>query len=390
MERPDVLVVGAGPAGLMAAQTAADRGARVLVAEAMPSPARKFLMAGKSGLNLTKMEGEAAFLGAYPALPPALQAALDGFGPAAVRDWVEGLGQETVVGSTGRLFPVAWKASPLLRAWLSRLERAGVTLRRRWRWAGFDGGGSNFETPEGPVRVAPRATVLAMGGASWPRLGSDGAWAAHLPAAPFAPANAGVAIDWSAPMARLAGTPIKGVAWRAGALTSRGEAVVTREGLEGGGIYAIFAALRDGAPGTVDLLPDLSSADLEARIARLPRRASGGQRLRRIGLPPVLRALAMEVARPLPEPLSAHLKALPLPPLRPMGLSRAISSAGGVRFADVSERLTLRSDPSVAVAGEMLDWEAPTGGYLITACLATGRVAGDSAAEWAESGGTAP
>lgn len=397
------LVIGAGPAGLMAAEMLAAAGHPVVIAEAMPSPARKFLMAGKSGLNLTKDEPAGVFAsrlqgGAAPAslrdAPPGyfdeeeLQAIVEGFGPAEVMDWARGLGVELFTGSTGRVFPVGMKASPLLRAWLARLDGQGVRLRRRWRWTGLAKDGWVFETPEGSRRVSPGVTVLALGGASWPRLGSDAAWvpwlrAAGVAVAPFRPANMGFHVDWTPAMAPLHGTAVKGTRLSAGALESRGEWVVTRAGIEGGAVYEISAALRDGAPGVIDLMPDLAAAALAERLARPRGKLSVGNWLRRTLRDPVKVALLLEWGRPLPgdtAALAARIKALPLRHGGPMGLERAISSAGGIEAAARTPALELRALPGTFAAGEMLDWEAPTGGYLLTACLATGRHAGLAAA----------
>ena len=380
---PDALVIGAGPAGLMAAEVLAGAGARVLVAEAMPTVGRKFLMAAKSGLNLTKAEDIDRFSAAYDAtwLSPMLQA----FGPDQVAAWCRGLGQEVFTGSSGRVFPVAMKASPLLRAWLVRLGNQGVTVQTRWRWTGFSGG-AVFDTPEGPVTVTPRVTVLAMGGASWARLGSDGAWAgalAGVEVTPFRPSNVGFAVDWSPQMARHFGTPVKGVALcLAGGRRERGEFVVTAQGVEGGGIYAVGRGVLAGASVTLDLAPDLDAATLTLRLqGRAGETVSN--RLRKAGFPAVSVALAQEWGRPLPQdagPLAARVKALPMPLAEPGPMDRAISTAGGVAQADLTGDLELRALPGVFACGEMLDWDAPTGGYLLTACLATGRWAGQAAA----------
>lgn len=377
------VVIGAGPAGLMAADLLSAAGMPVLVADQMPSPARKFLMAGKSGLNLTKEEPKAAFRAAYGAMPPALAGALDGFGPAQVRDWAEGLGQPLFTGSTGRVFPKVMKASPLLRAWLARLDRQGVQLRRRWRWTGWEDAALRFETPEGIVSLTPRITVLALGGASWRRLGSDGLWGAHFAGdvAPFVPANAGLAVDWSAHMERHFGAPLKGVAFHAGGRVSRGEAVLSARGLEGGGIYPLTPVLRVGAALTIDLMPDLATAPLRTRLARAGRKATLSNRLRKAGLSPVKIALVQECARGVPD-LAEAVKALSVPHRGVMPMDEAISTAGGLRF-DALDGLMLRARPGCFAAGEMLDWEAPTGGYLLTACLALGRAAGQQALDWA-------
>lgn len=380
----EALIIGAGPAGLMAAEVLAAKGVTVTIAEARPSPARKFLMAGKSGLNLTKAETLDSFLEQFGTARAELAPMLRAFGPEAVQRWARDLGQPLFTGTTGRVFPEAMKASPLLRAWLARLEGAGVTLHRRWRWTGWDGAACRFDTPEGVQRLTPRATILACGGASWARLGSDGAWAEHLAdTAPFRPANMGFRMAWSEHMRRHFGTPVKGCALSAGDQVSRGEFVISERGIEGGGIYAISAPLRDGAPLTLDLAPDLTLDALRTRLARPRGKQSLANHLRRtLRLDPVKQALLMEFARPLPDDLAPCIKALTVPHLGPRPMDEAISTAGGLRFAALDDGLMLRDRPGVFAAGEMLDWEAPTGGYLLTACLATGRWAGDAAARY--------
>ncbi|RRH78031.1 TIGR03862 family flavoprotein [Falsigemmobacter faecalis] len=385
-------VIGAGPAGLMAAGELARAGYAVHIAEAMPSPARKLLMAGKSGLNITKDEPSAALLAQYGGAADWLAPILAGFGPQEVKAWAEALGQPVYTGSSGRVFPLVHKASPLLRAWLAELEGLGVQMHRRWRWTGFAGADLCFETPEGAVQVTPAPVVLALGGASWSRLGSDGSWAAILERegvelAPFAPSNAGLLIGWSAFMEKHFGAALKGLRLSAGDIALRGEAVISARGLEGGGLYPLTPALRAGAVLRLDLFPDLTEAALAARLAKTAG-GSAANRLRKAGLDAAKQALVMEVARPLPaEPaaLAALLKHLPVPHQGPRPLDEAISTAGGVTRAAVDDGLQLRARPGVFVAGEMLDWEAPTGGYLLTACLATGRHAGRAAA-----GGKAP
>lgn len=396
-EMTAALVIGGGPAGLMAADALLSAGHQVMIAEGKPSIGRKLLMAGKSGLNLTKMEDEAAFRAAYGAAAGRLAPMLNAFGPDQVRTWAEGLGHEAFIGSSGRLFPRSMKASPLLRTWLSRLDDMGLQRRTRWRWQGWEDGGSLlFGTPAGPVSLRPRATVLALGGASWARLGSDGAWADHfrakgLPVTPFAPSNAGLRIDWSPHMARHFGAPLKNVTFRAGPLKNRGEAVISARGLEGGGIYPLTPALREGHPLTIDLLPDLTADALAQRLSRPRGKQSRANALRKsLRLPPSAQALLMEFAHPLPEgpaALAALVKALPIAHagLRPM--DEAISTAGGVPFDALDEALMLRDRPGTFCAGEMLDWEAPTGGYLLTACLATGLWAGRHAGQWLDRGG---
>jgi len=375
------LVIGAGPAGLMAAESLSSAGHRVVVTEAKPSVARKLLMAGKSGLNLTKDDPFDAFVAQYTQAAPVLHPMLDAFGPQQVKNWALGLGQEIFTGSSGRVFPTAMKASPLLRAWLHRLAAQGVEIRTRWRWTG----GLNtpsFSTPDGPKTLHPAVTVLACGGASWARLGSDSDWARHVaPAdlAPFQPANMGFLVDWSTHMAPHFGKPVKNVIFNAGDTRLRAEFVLSHRGVEGGGIYAVSRPMREGAALTLDLLPDLGAQTIRKRLSTNPKQ-SLANRLRRLLRDPVKQALVMEFARPLPNDLAPVLKSLPLPTISPYPMDEAISTAGGLRFAALTDQLMLRSHPGVFAAGEMLDWEAPTGGYLLTACLATGRWAGQAAA----------
>ena len=385
----EALVIGGGPAGLMAAGAMAEAGLGVTVAEAKPSLGRKFLMAGKSGLNLTTAAPPERMHAAYAEAAGWLAPMLDAFGPDEIRAWAEGLGQPLFTGSSGRVFPVAMKASPLLRAWLGRLGAQGVRLAPRWRWEGFDDGGAlRFATPEGVRALRPPVTVLALGGASWPRLGADAAWVPWLAArgvdiAPFRPANMGFSVAWSAHMARHFGTPVKGAMLCAGSRRARGEFVISARGLEGGGIYAVSRALREGAALRIDLLPDRPLAEVAARLATRPARESAANSLRKLGLGAGAVALVNEFARPLPtDPgrRAALLKALPAPLAGPRPLAEAISSAGGIRAGALDGGLMLRSLPGMFAAGEMLDWEAPTGGFLLTACLATGRWAGREAA----------
>jgi uncharacterized flavoprotein (TIGR03862 family) len=398
-EEIDALVIGAGPAGLMAADALAAAGRRVVIAEHKPSAARKFLMAGKSGLNLTKDEPFERFLAAYGGAADRLRPMLEAFGPAEVCRWAEALGQPVFTGSTGRVFPVAMKASPLLRTWLARLDGLGATLRTRWRWTGWDGADLVFATPAGAARLRPGVTVLALGGASWARLGSDGAWAAPfsaagLPLSPFRPANAGLRIDWPETMARQFGQPVKGAALQAGPLSSRGEFVISRRGLEGGGIYAVMAAVRDGAALTLDLLRDRSADEIARRLARPRGKASLSNHLRKaLRLDPARLALLRAFApHPLPEgaALAALIKALPVRHSGPRPLGEAISTAGGLGWEAVDGGLMLSARPGTFAAGEMLDWEAPTGGYLLTACLATGLWAGRHAVLHAAGGASSP
>jgi uncharacterized flavoprotein (TIGR03862 family) len=388
------LVIGAGPAGLMAADELARAGLTVTIAEAKPSAGRKLLMAGKSGLNLTKDAPSEQFLAEYHGSTAGLvQAAVRDFGPGEVADWARGLGQEVFTGSSGRVFPRAMKASPLLRAWLAWLDGLGVRFVTRWRWVGIDAGAMLFDTPEGRQSLRPDVTVLALGGASWARLGSDGAWAGILSAegvalAPFEPANAGLAVAWSEHMAKHFGTPVKVARLTAGDVSLRGEFVISARGLEGSAIYAVSRAVREGAALRLDLCPDWSEQEVAARLARPRGKATVAAHLRKaLRLDPARLALLMEFGRPLPEgaALAALVKALPVrhAGLRP--LDEAISTAGGVP-AEALDGYMLRALPGVFVAGEMLDWEAPTGGYLLTGCLATGRAAGEAAARWAGAG----
>ena len=378
------LVIGGGPAGLMAADALSSAGHPVILAEAKPSLARKFLMAGKSGLNLTRRQDRESFLAAYGDRMDILSPIVDAFDNRAIEAWASDLGQEMFAGPTGRVFPKVMKASPLLRAWLAHLMAQGVEARTRWRWTGFDGPEALFDTPEGPQAITADVTILAMGGASWSRLGSDGAWASVLdaPHVPFQPANGGLRVAWSKQMTTHFGAPIKGVRWLAGEAESRGEATLSSRGLEGGGIYDVFAAVRDGAPLVVDLLPDVPEDAVRGKLAKRPAKLSLANHLRRaVGLDAVRRALLMEFGRPLPDDLAPLLKALPITHDGPRPMDEAISTAGGVSFDAVTPGLELRNRPGTFVCGEMLDWEAPTGGYLLTACLATGLWAGRHAAE---------
>jgi len=397
MQDWDAVVIGGGPAGLMAAGEIAQMGHRVLLVEAMPSPACKFLMAGKSGLNLTKDEPVETLLSQYGEAEAWLAPMIRAFDARAVQDWARGLGQDLFTGSTGRVFPSVMKGSPLLRAWLAALDGGGVTRQLGWRWTGWQDEHLSFDTPAGTERISARATVLALGGASWARLGSDGAWAAMLAArgvalAPFQPSNAALSVAWSDHMAPHFGAALKAVAWQVGTQRGRGEATLSRRGLEGGGLYALTPALRQGHPLHVDLAPDLTEAALAARLAKPRGKASWSNHMRRVlKLAPVKLALLQEFGRPLPQDpqaLAAVIKHLPIrhSGLRPM--DEAISTAGGVRRDALDEGLMLKALPGTFCAGEMLDWDAPTGGYLLTACFATGRWAGQAAARYLDSAAT--
>ncbi|MDI3306945.1 MAG: TIGR03862 family flavoprotein [Acetobacteraceae bacterium] len=392
--RPEVAVIGAGPAGLMAAEVLARSGAAVTVLDRMPSVGRKLLIAGRGGLNLTHSEPLPRFLDRYGAARDRLEPAILAFPPEALVEWCHGLGQEAFVGSSGRVFPRAMKASPLLRAWLARLRTLGVTIRTRHRWQGWDGEGTLvFETPEGSLRLRPAATVLALGGASWSRLGSDGAWPGLLPGigvAPLRPANCGFAIAWSEVFRRrFEGQPLKRIALEFRGARVRGEAVVTATGIEGGAVYALSAVLREAiaAEGPVtlhlDLRPDAAGAEFARRLDAPRGGLSLSNHLRRAGLAPVAIGLVQEALHAGEAgPLSRLVHALPLRLLALQPIARAISTAGGIRWEEVNGRFMLRRRPGVFVAGEMLDWEAPTGGYLLQACFSTGAAAGRGALEW--------
>ena len=380
MPEPEALVIGAGPAGLMAAEELAKAGIQTLVVEAKPTVARKFLMAGKSGLNITKDEDWETFVARYDC--PHLRPILQDFGPKEVQDWCRALGQDVYTGSSGRVFPVAMKASPLLRAWLNRLTTQGVEIRTRWRWTGFDGAALTFDTLTGRQSLTPKATILALGGASWSRLGSDGAWVPWLRErgvliTDWQPANMGFRVDWSPHMAPFFGQPVKGVALIAGPHRERGEFIISAKGLEGGGIYSLYKYLRDAYTLALDLFPDLTTEEITHRLSKMKPSDSATNRLRKLGLDRTQIALVMEFSRSNP---FAHLKRLPIPLQGPRPLDEAISVAGGIAWDALTPDLALKALPGIFAAGEMLDWEAPTGGYLLTACWATGRWAGQAAA----------
>lgn len=399
-EPPPVAVVGGGPSGLMAADVVSAAGLPVTVYERMPTLGRKLLMAGRGGLNLTHGEPLAAFLERYGEAAPHLAPIIRAFPPERLVAFANGLGQETFAGTSGRVFPRSMKASPLLRAWLARLAAQGVRFATAHRWTGFDSDERLvLATPAGERRIAARAVVLALGGASWPRLGSDAGWVRTVAdrgirIRPLAAANCGVGIAWSAHMLRHAGTPLKRIALAAGGRTARGEAVVTASGLEGGAVYALTPAVRaalaaGGAGATlhIDLRPDETVTALSARLAAPRGRQSTATFLTRVlGLPPVARALLHEAAgRELSRDaakLATLVKAVPLTVHTLAGLERAISSAGGIAFDELDGTLMLRRCPGVFAAGEMLDWEAPTGGYLLQAAFATGFAAGQGAVAW--------
>jgi len=404
LSKTHVAIIGAGPAGLMAAEVLAQGGAHVTVYDSMPSAGRKLLMAGRGGLNLTHSEPLPQFLARYREATPHLKAAVEAFPPKALRDWSGALGQPTFVGSSGRVFPKAFKASPLLRAWLRRLDSAGVQFALRHRWTGWDESGRLvFQTPEGPRLVDAGATVLALGGASWPRLGSDGAWVAMLAAkgvkiSTLRPANSGFTVAWSDIFRdRFEGQPLKGVALTFGPHTLRGEAIVTRAGIEGGAIYALSAELREAIVKSgqetlnIALRPDLEINGLIARLSQPKGKQSFSNFLRKaVQLSPVGIGLLQEAAKASglslsslsPAALADLINAVPIRLTGTAPIARAISTAGGISFDELDADFMLRGLPGTFAAGEMLDWEAPTGGYLLQASFATGAVAGRRALKW--------
>jgi len=388
-----VVVVGAGPAGLMAAEVIAAAGHRVTVVDRMPSIGRKLMMAGRGGLNLTHSESGDRFLARYGAAEAFLTPAIAAFTPSDLRDWARALGEETFVGTSGRVFPCSFKASPLLRAWSRRLAEAGVSFRTRTTWTGFDRGTVVVEGPAGEERLAADAVVLALGGASWPRLGSDGAWTTILEKdgiamVPLRPTNCGFTVAWSEVFrSRFAGEPLKRIAVRIADHVSIGEAVVTDDGLEGGAIYGLSAVLREAiaAGGPTDIRLDLKTALSEDEIVAALQRGRKGDSLsnllrKAVGLPPVAIGLLREGAGKAlptdPRELARLIKAVPIRVTAARPLERAISSAGGIALAEIGPDFQLKRLPGVFVCGEMMDWEAPTGGYLLQACFATGRAAG--------------
>ena len=388
----------------MAAEVLSQAGIAVDVYDAMPSAGRKFLMAGKGGMNITHAEPFDAFLCRYGAQAKALQPILSNFSPDALRTWVGGLGIDTFVGTSGRVFPTEMKAAPLLRAWLHRLRTNGVRFHMRQRWLGWAENGLRFDTPTGQHLIQCDATILALGGASWPQLGSTGAWQSLLSQqgieiAPLKPANCGFETAWSDYFcSRFAGQPIKPVSIafknsHAESFQQQGELTIAEYGLEGGLIYALSAALRDEIAATgsaliaLDLLPDRSLNNVIERLASPRGKDSLSNHLRkRLGISGVKAAILREVLAAAdmdnPNKLANTLKALPLKLNATRPIAEAISSAGGIRFSDLDQHLMLRQLPGVFAAGEMLDWEAPTGGYVLTACLATGRAAGFGALAW--------
>jgi uncharacterized flavoprotein (TIGR03862 family) len=403
-QAPSVAVIGGGPAGLMAAETIARAGIGVTVIDRMPSLGRKLLMAGRGGLNLTHSEPLPALLARYGAARARLAPAIAALPPDAVVDWCQSLGQPTFIGSSGRIFPKAMKASPLLRAWLRRLDAMGVGVRARWRWTGWDEGGALcFDTPDGARTLTPEAAVLALGGASWPRLGSDGGWMAAMGRVQVAaprPANCGFEVAWSDVFrGRHEGVPLKRIALTFGTQSVRGEAVVTADGIEGGAVYALSARLRDALGHGesvilhIDLRPDLARAALAARLSGPRGGASLSTFLRKAaGLPPVGIGLVQEALHQgaKPDDLAMLAKAVPVRLTAPRPLARAISTAGGIVLHELDDRFMLHRRPGIFAAGEMLDWEAPTGGYLLQGAFSTGAAAGAGVVAWLRETGRWP
>lgn len=396
-----ITIIGGGPAGLMAAETALSEGCDVTLFEAKPTLARKFLLAGKSGLNLSHSEQFDAFSKRYGDASERMLPMLERFTSQHIVAWANELGAETFVGSSGMVFPKAMKGSPLLRAWIQRLTAAGLKVNLRHKWQGFNDDSVVFDTPDGRVTHKFETLVLALGGASWPKLGSDAAWVPFLEErgveiAPFRPANCGFDVDWSDHfIERFAGAPVKGVVAGSGAGSVHGEFVTTKTGVEGSLVYAHAAALRDvierkgRATLTLDLSPARELPNLTALLARQNPKLSFSNKLRKgPGLTgakaALLREMVPDVAQYSAEKLAKLIKNLPIPVVRTQPIEDAISVAGGVAWSEVKPNLMLEKAPSIFVAGEMLDWEAPTGGYLLTGCFATGRAAGSFAAKWSK------
>lgn len=397
-----VAIVGAGPAGLMAADIISSQGYDVHVYDQMPTAGRKFLMAGKSGLNISHSEAEDIFNTRFGANPSPLLTALKSMNSDAVTQWAHALDQETFVGSSGRIFPKVMKAAPLLRAWLSRLSSQGVTLHTRHRWVGWSENDCLiFDHLEKRIMVSADATVLALGGGSWARLGSDGKWVETLQnsaieVSPLKPANMGFAIDWPKNfLSQHAGTPVKGVALRSGNASVEGDFVITEHGIEGGAVYQISASLREALcsnsqmPLTLDILPRRSLTDIEKALSTGRGKNSFSNHLRKRTHLTGIKAALLKQSTPKtvmsdPAALAAAIKALPIPVLSSRPIDEAISVAGGVAFEGLDEYFMHTRKSGLFFAGEMLDWEAPTGGYLITACLATGKKAGDGVVKYLE------
>ena len=384
-----ILIVGGGPAGLMAADFASRSGVEVTLADSMPTFGRKFLMAGKSGLNLTMHEDDITFQTRIIHNNTTIEKALEEFGPIEVIEWANSLGIKTFVGSTGRVFPTEMKASPLLRNWISRLDELGVSRQNRWKLKSISNKVATFETPQGLLNKSADGIVLALGGASWPKLGSNGAWKSLFDPAElesFQASNCSFIVKWSIKMSKYFGQPLKSIKLSAGSQSSRGEIIISQKGIEGGGIYSLSAQLKKGEDLILDLLPDWDN-DKILKLLTIPWGKSSSSNIlrKRLKLEPIKQAILREFAMDVfkePALLTKSIKSLKIPLNGTGPIQTAISTSGGVKMGSIDENFMLRGRPGVFCAGEMLDWDAPTGGYLITTCLATGRMAGKRAVQF--------
>ena len=384
-----ILIVGGGPAGLMAADFASRSGVEVTLADSMPTFGRKFLMAGKSGLNLTMHEDDITFQTRIIHNNTTIEKALEEFGPIEVIEWANSLGIKTFVGSTGRVFPTEMKASPLLRNWISRLDELGVSRQNRWKLKSLSNKVATFETPQGLLNEPADGIVLALGGASWPKLGSNGDWKSLFDPAEvesFQASNCSFVVKWSMKMSKYFGQPLKSIKLSAGSQSSRGEIIISQKGIEGGGIYSLSAQLKKGEDLILDLLPDWDNHKI-LKLLTIPWGKSSSSNIlrKRLKLEPIKQAILREFAMDVfkePALLTKSIKSLKIPLNGTGPIQTAISTSGGVKMGSIDENFMLRSRPGVFCAGEMLDWDAPTGGYLITTCLATGRMAGKRAVQF--------
>ncbi len=384
-----ILIVGGGPAGLMAADFASRSGVEVTLADSMPTFGRKFLMAGKSGLNLTMHEDNVTFQTRIINNNTTLEKALEEFGPIEVIEWANSLGIKTFVGSTGRVFPTEMKASPLLRNWISRLDELGVSRQNRWKLKSISKKVATFETPQGLLNKSADGIVLALGGASWPKLGSNGDWKSLFDPAElesFQASNCSFIVKWSIKMSKYFGQPLKSIKLSAGSQSSRGEIIISQKGIEGGGIYSLSAQLKKGEDLILDLLPDWDN-DKILKLLTIPWGKSSSSNIlrKRLKLEPIKQAILREFAMDVfkePALLTKSIKSLKIPLNGTGPIKTAISTSGGVKMGSIDENFMLRGRPGIFCAGEMLDWDAPTGGYLITTCLATGRMAGKRAVQF--------
>ena len=384
-----ILIVGGGPAGLMAADFASRSGVKVTLVDSMPTFGRKFLMAGKSGLNLTMYEDDITFQTRIIHNNTTIEKALEEFGPIEVIEWANSLGIKTFVGSTGRVFPTEMKASPLLRNWISRLDELGVSRQNRWKLKSISNKVATFETPQGLLNKSADGIVLALGGASWPKLGSNGDWKSLFDPAElesFQASNCSFIVKWSIKMSKYFGQPLKSIKLSAGSQSSRGEIIISQKGIEGGGIYSLSAQLKKGEDLILDLLPDWDN-DKILKLLTIPWGKSSSSNIlrKRLKLEPIKQAILREFAMDVfkePALLTKSIKSLKIPLNGTGPIKTAISTSGGVKMGSIDENFMLRGRPGIFCAGEMLDWDAPTGGYLITTCLATGRMAGKRAVQF--------